>query len=531
MKEYKRILWKHRYFAVALVLLMIILSAVDVAAGYSLGSILTACEAEEPLPALLWASLICTVLFIIDMLMDYGSRICLLHLRKRIKHDLRELVGNKLSGSSYSDFAQKDTGAYVSWLNNDVDQLYLVCFEKLFLGIGRIFAAIFAFGVMVASSWYVGLTALLLFVMQFAAPQIFAKSLEKATKEGSEALEVSVEGYKDSIMGVGIFYLSNLRHRIMERILNTSDTAEGKLFLTDRTKLRVDYFNSGISMINQLVLIVAATVAVILDAAPAGIILSVGNLCAKFFNGVLNSVQSFMGIRSSKALWEKFAVEENKIQQKEALVDIKEIKMKGIGFSYGDRVILKNQNLAFKKGGKYAIVGESGSGKTTVLKLLMGLLPTYEGNIFYNNMEQRDSDMTSFYEQAAYVDQQVYLFQDTLRFNITLGQPYSDEEVMEALQACKLEELLASLPDGLDSLIQENGKNLSGGQRQRIALARGFIRKVRYMILDEGTSALDEENALDIEENLMEQKDLCVIIITHQLHDSVKDRLTALYQL
>ncbi len=531
MKEYRRILWKHRYFAAGLSLLLILLAAVDVATGYSLGSILTACDAEEPLTALLWASFTCASLFIVDMIMDYGSRVCLLHFRKRIKHDLRELVGNKLAGSSYSDFVQKDTGAYVSWLNNDVEQLYLNCFEKLFLGIGKIFAAIFAFGVMVASSWYIGLTALILFVLQFAAPQIFAKVLEKATKEGSEALEVSVEGYKDSIMGVGIFYLSNLRHRILERILNTSDRAERKLFLTDRTKLRVDYFNSGISMINQLVLIAAATVAVILDAAPAGIILSVGNLCAQFFNGVLYSVQSFMGIRASKALWEKFEQKEQAAVEKKAMSAVDEIRMEDICFSYGDRVILKERDFSFEAGGKYAIVGESGSGKTTVLKLLMGLLPEYEGKIFYNQQEQRDSDMTGFYEQAAYVDQQVYLFQDSLRFNIALGEAYSDQEIMEAVRACKLEDLVASLPEGLDSIIQENGKNLSGGQRQRIALARGFIRKVKYMILDEGTSALDEENALDIEENLMEQDDLCVIIITHQLHDSVRDRLTACYTL
>ena len=87
-------------------------------------------------------------------------------------------------------------------------------------------------------------------------------------------------------------------------------------------------------------------------------------------------------------------------------------------------------------------------------------------------------------------------------------------------------ELAASLPQGIDTVISENGKNFSGGQRQRIALARSLIRKVRWIILDEGTSALDESNALEIELNLMAQKHLGVILITHNLREQVKSMLT-----
>ena len=87
------------------------------------------------------------------------------------------------------------------------------------------------------------------------------------------------------------------------------------------------------------------------------------------------------------------------------------------------------------------------------------------------------------------------------------------------------------MPNGLDTVILENGQNLSGGQRQRIALARGLIRKVKYIILDEGTSALDEANALDIENNLLEDEDMGVIIITHHLRETVREKLTAVYRL
>ena len=146
-------------------------------------------------------------------------------------------------------------------------------------------------------------------------------------------------------------------------------------------------------------------------------------------------------------------------------------------------------------------------------------------------MEQKHICLENLHRHIAYVDQQVYLFQDTIRFNITLGQPFTDREIMAVIKRCRLEDFVNSLPDSLDTVIKENGKNLSGGQRQRIALARGLIRNVQYIILDEGTSALDEANALDIENNLLNTPQLGVIIITHNLRDSIREQLTAVYQL
>ena len=170
-------------------------------------------------------------------------------------------------------------------------------------------------------------------------------------------------------------------------------------------------------------------------------------------------------------------------------------------------------------GGKYAIMGES------------GLLPNYDGNVWYGKKEQKNICVEDLYNHIAYVDQQVYLFQDTLRFNITLGLPYTDEEVKDVICKCCLDDVVSVLPEGLDTIIMENGKNLSGGQRQRIALARALIRNVQYIILDEGTSALDEVNALDIESNLIAMTDVCIIIITHNLRTCVREKLTKVYSL
>lgn len=256
-----------------------------------------------------------------------------------------------------------------------------------------------------------------------------------------------------------------------------------------------------------------------------------GNLAGSFFGSAGDLVQHFLTVRSSKPLWEKLIVENTADDENGDVGDIPEIRLEDISFQYGERSVLENRNDTFRAGGKYAIMGESGSGKTTLAKLLLGLLPGYSGHVWYGAREQKEIRPESLYDHIAYVDQQVYLFQDTVRFNITLGRPYTDEEIKSVLRRCRLDEYVRSLPEDLDSVILENGKNLSGGQRQRIALARALIRRVQYVLLDEGTSALDEATALDIETRLLAAPELCVILITHNLRDSVRQKLTAVYRL
>lgn len=202
-----------------------------------------------------------------------------------------------------------------------------------------------------------------------------------------------------------------------------------------------------------------------------------------------------------------------------------------VGFRFEQKEVLQIKSMNFRQGGKYALVGESGCGKTTLAKILMGLLENYTGTILYGDKPLNRISRDSLYQAVAYVDQKVYLFQDTLRFNITLGATYSEERIDEIVRNCNLKSFVDSLPNGLDTQIAEDGKNMSGGQRQRIALARALIRNVALIILDEGTAALDESNALEIEMGLMRDPNIGVIIITHTLRNEVKEYLDAVYEL
>jgi ABC-type multidrug transport system fused ATPase/permease subunit len=308
----------------------------------------------------------------------------------------------------------------------------------------------------------------------------------------------------------------------------------------------------AVSLANQLGLWGITFLLVIAGLAPAGAVLAVGNLTGSFFVGARQLMQAAVTFKAARPLWEKFearsatmanaaneannnsAPAEPQKEFKQRLTDIPTIELRDVTFGYGahgEQVVLDHQNFTFCAGGKYAIVGQSGCGKSTLTKILLGLLPGYTGEVRYGGCEQRQADLKSLYEQVAYVDQQVYLFQDTVRFNITLGQTYTEEQIWAVLRKCRLEDYVRSLPQGLDTVLAENGKNLSGGQRQRIALARGLIREVQYLILDEGTSALDADNARRIEDGLLAEEGLGVIFITHHLREEVKSRLSAVYTL
>lgn len=533
MKQYKMLVKDNLGSVVCVSLLSVLTSLAMVFAGYSLSFMYTAYEYEgDRTKALLYTFVVVLGIWMAAMIVYYTTLLAKANVQRKIKNQLRDMVSHKISSLDYNEFIGKDCGNYVSWLTNDVDQIYSQSFASLFSGIENLASAVFSLGALWLLSHYIGIAAVILLVLISVLPQLTNKRLQKANEERSEALEISTESYKDVIMGGSIFFLTNLRNCICERIAAASQKAEHVNYQYNKTNVTVQILISTVSMVGQVTLLFVTILAAIVGTAPAGAALSVGNLSGSFFNGAGELVQAFMTVRASRPLWEKFQRKPVEVAKEKADISaIDAITLQDVSFYYGDHPILQNKTYTFEAGGKYAIMGESGSGKTTLTKIIMGLLPGYSGKVQYGNMEQQEVNLESLYRCIAYVDQQVYLFQDTVRFNITLGQDYSDEEVMAVVRKCRLEEYVKSLPNGLDTVIMENGKNLSGGQRQRIALARGLIRKVQYIILDEGTSALDEANALDIEVSLLEASDLGVIIITHHLRDSVREKFNAVYLL
>lgn len=188
-------------------------------------------------------------------------------------------------------------------------------------------------------------------------------------------------------------------------------------------------------------------------------------------------------------------------------------------FDDADTPQLKDLNFEIKPGETIAFVGGSGAGKTTILNLVIGFLKTTKGRVLIDGNDIKDLDLRSYRKHIAVVPQQSILFTGTIRENITYGMDnISEERLWEVIKAANLDELIESLPDGLDTIVSEHGGNLSGGQRQRISIARAFVRDPKILILDEATSALDSISEKKIQSaisNLV--KDRTTLIVAHRL--------------
>jgi len=226
---------------------------------------------------------------------------------------------------------------------------------------------------------------------------------------------------------------------------------------------------------------------------------------------------------AAKDVWS--VLDENEtLPEKKNAVQLKplagKIELANVSFKYGEgKKILKAVDLEIPKGTTIALVGESGGGKSSLIKLIQRLYDPSSGSIKWDGVDIRDASVSSLRRQIALVTQETILFNDTVRYNITYGDPSaSDELIREAAKTAFADDFIDELPNGYDTIVGERGVFLSGGQRQRIAIARAVLKNSPVLILDEATSALDTESESLVQlalANLMENK--TSIVIAHRL--------------
>lgn len=206
------------------------------------------------------------------------------------------------------------------------------------------------------------------------------------------------------------------------------------------------------------------------------------------------------------------------------------LSARGLTFSYGDdEPVLRNLDVEFPAGGCYALVGGSGSGKSTLLSLLMGKARSYTGSLAYDGTELRDASASSLYDAVSLVSQEVFIFDGSVRENITMYDNVDDDTLARVVRLAGLSELVEER--GLDYQCGVGGSGLSGGERQRIAIARTLLRGSGVLLLDEATSALDRATADQVTRSILDLDGIARIMVTHRLDASLLSRFDKVFVL
>nr|WP_276537048.1 ABC transporter ATP-binding protein [Anaerosalibacter massiliensis] len=241
---------------------------------------------------------------------------------------------------------------------------------------------------------------------------------------------------------------------------------------------------------------------------------------------IITISSKFNILKGSKPIIDKIEKILNSEKSSDKLIEKNEfndnIFFKNVSFSYkDDRKILRNVSFTIKKNKKYAIIGPSGSGKSTILKLLLGYFDNFDGEIFIDDINMKLISKEYIYRLISVIQQDIYMFDSSIEENIKLFGEYSNEELKRAIKLSGLEPLIDKLNGEIKTKVGENGSNLSGGEKQRVSIARSIIKNTPIMILDEATSSLDKQTALNIENSILSLKNTTCIVVTHKLNENI----------
>lgn len=449
--------------------------------------------------------------------------------KARFTEDLRNDLYDGIMRKRPACFQERDTAEYISMINNDVETLTTNFSSPIWTLAGVGFSTVFSLIVMLLYSPLLTGVAVSCSVLSFLVPMIFTKQVKKKLVEKtvyeadlSVRLKEALNGH-DVISAFGVF--SQIRIRFAEA--NKALTNSYYKFTLLLSGLENCSAVMG-KVIKFITFLIAGGMAMRGQISIGTVILFV-SLYGFFSSGIMLFSQCIPLLRGSKPIIDKLTAiiddrDDTFIGSKKPTFS-HEIRIAGLGFQYKEGFpVLTGCDLTIQKREKLALVGASGCGKSTFIKLLSGNYSDYDGGIYYDDVELRELDIQKLRETITIIHQKTHIFNDTIRYNICLGEEFAEKDFNDALRLSGVDRFLTSIAGGVDGQCGEDGANLSGGQKQRIALARALVRGIDFLILDEGVSAIDVETANEIEKELLDMENLTLLTITHRIKDGLLGR-------
>lgn len=467
-------------------------------------------------------------LIIIMFFTEYLDGLVMSNYIKNTVNYLRCDVFSKLMNKDIKDFSLDNSGKYISVLYNDIKLIEDSFLNNIFLVISSLLSFLISLCALFYISPYIVIFISIFGVLGFIIPNALSKKLVIDKNEYSKNLEEITSVTKDLFSGFEVIKGFNISKKINKIFVKNSLNVENSKRKCSILEAIIKGFSLAFSVTIYLGVLILGGYLMYKKSISVGTAIIIIQLSTHIVGPVKTSISLINQIKSVSLIGKKVEDILNVNNESEESEEIKSfrdcIDIKDLNFSYTkERNALKNINLKFERNKKYAIVGESGCGKSTLIKLIMRYYNEYEGKITIDNKDLNKIYSSDLYKTISIIQQNVFMFDDSIKENIRLFSNYSDESVIESCKRSGIMGLINRLEYGIDSLVGENGNKLSGGEKQRIAIARALINETKILILDESTSALDNETAYSLEKSLLNLENLTMIVVTHKL---IKNLLT-----
>lgn len=447
---------------------------------------------------------------------------------QRAMQQYRDYAFSRLTQKSLRSFSKEGTALYVSALTNDctsIENNYLAAtftlIEFLFCFLGALIMMLYYSPVMLV-------LAVALSFLPVAVSMTAGNRLTEQEKEISKKNERFVSIVNELLSGFPVIKSFRAETQASRLFSQRNEQAEEAKKNKRRTEQLISLLANDAGIIAQMgIFLAGAWLAISGKGVTAGVVI----VFVQLMNYILNPISQVPLLWSNRkaaiALMEKLsdALSENVREEgREKLNGFSEkIEVKDLTYGYEpESHVLKDLDVQFDEGKSYAIVGGSGSGKSTLLNLLMGSSSNYQGEICIDGVSIKNIESESLYQLMTSVQQNVFVFNDTIRNNVTMFHEFPDKEVTLALERSGLSEFIEKR--GEDFVCGENGANLSGGERQRISIARALLRKSPILLVDEATAALDAATARAVSFSILNLVGMTRIVVTHRLEEAILRR-------
>lgn len=454
---------------------------------------------------------------------------------ERALRQYKDFAFEKLMDKHMMNFQTGETSGYLSLLTNDVTNVesgyvtqYLALCKQGFTFFGALIMMLLYSPVMTG-------IAVLLTLLPLAVSVLTGGKMAAAEQRVSEGNKNFTSILMDCLGGFFVIKSFHAEGDVFKMFSESNGYIESQKRAKAFLRKFVESLGSVAGITAQLGVFIASTyMAVRGFGVTPGVVIVFVNLMGFLIQplaqlpAILASRHAAVGLIDKLAQQLTEEIPQDRVQRVDRVND--GIRMEHVSFSYEEgKEVLHDVNVRFESGKAYAIVGGSGSGKSTMLNLLMAARDDYQGHIFVDDTELRKIHPSALCDLFSVIAQNVFIFNDSIRNNITMFGDFSDEEVRAVVRRAHLQELVDER--GLDFSCGEGGKALSGGERQRISIARSLLKNSRVLLADESTAALDAKTAYLVTQDILNLSGLTRIVVTHSLNESLLSKYDGIFVL